>query len=182
MWYEWVWSVGIGVLEELGASIYRDLFYTKDGGTEFLRNVNVHRPTCVLLHCRKLILMLSPILLQSNFCFQGRVQTHKCSWTAAWCGRQYACGAEGSAEEQYLCWVCESKTGPDPTWDKAVLVQHCSSLVGACTHCTDWWLYVICCVLPSPAAAVMRAYDVPSLLICVAFLSSSSYSRYTLAI
>jgi len=114
----------------------QDLFNTVHGGSGFLRNIDVCRPNCVVLHCRRLILILSANLIQSNFCLQDGVQTNKCSWTAAWCGRQYACGAEGSAEEQYLCRVCESKTGPHPAWDKAVPVQHCSSLVGAPACCT----------------------------------------------
>ena len=115
----------------------QDLFNTVDGESGFLRNVVVCRPNCVVLHCRRLILILSPNLIQSNFCFQGGVQTNKCSRTAAWCGRQYACGAAGSAEEQYLCRVCESKTGPDPAWDKDVPVQHRSSLVGVSAHRTN---------------------------------------------
>jgi len=114
----------------------QDLFNTVYGGSGFLRNIDVCRPNCVVLHCRRLILISSPILIQSNFCFQGGMQTNKCSWTAAWCRRQYACGAEGSTEEQYLCWVCESKTGPHPAWDKAVPVQHRSSVVGAPAYCT----------------------------------------------
>jgi hypothetical protein len=113
-------SIGI-ILEELGAFMYR-ISSTLYGGSGFRRNIDVCRPNCVVLHFRRLILIFLSNLIQSNYFFQGRVQTNKCSWTAAWCGRQYACGAEGSAEEQYFCGVCESKTGPHPAWDKAVPV------------------------------------------------------------
>lgn len=136
IWHQLGWSIGTIILEELGAFIYK-ISSTLYGGSGFLRNSDVCRPYCVVLHCRRLILILSPNPIQSNYCFQGGVQTNKCSWTAAWCGRQYARGAEGSAEEQYLCGVCESKTGPHPAWDKAVPVQHRSSLVGAPAHCTN---------------------------------------------